>query len=261
MNNIKDTLLSKVATSAADVAVLLPTYAGNSFEEYEIAFNSILGQSKQSLDFINVIDGPLPEKFREQILSICNRYIDRFVNLTVVQLEKNQGLGSALNCGFSLCRAPLIARFDCDDFSIVDRIKIQEDIFTLNPTIGISSSYVSEHEDLEKPTMRIKNCALTFEEAKNDYWIKNPINHPSAMIRLKSLEGITIDTDINFHEDYLLWAQIFQNGWKYIGSNSPLVKMKVDENMHGRRGGDESIAACDEAGIAMVFTGERHFRH
>ena len=24
---------------------------------------------------------------------------------------------------------------------------------------------------------------------------------------------------------------------------------------------DESIAACDEYGIAMVFTGKRHFRH
>jgi phosphoribosylaminoimidazolecarboxamide formyltransferase/IMP cyclohydrolase len=24
---------------------------------------------------------------------------------------------------------------------------------------------------------------------------------------------------------------------------------------------DEAIRACDEAGMAMVFTGERHFRH
>ena len=29
----------------------------------------------------------------------------------------------------------------------------------------------------------------------------------------------------------------------------------------GSKRDDESIAACDEAGIAMVFTGERHFRH
>ena len=29
----------------------------------------------------------------------------------------------------------------------------------------------------------------------------------------------------------------------------------------GSKRDDEVIAACDEAGVAMVFTGRRHFRH
>ncbi len=29
----------------------------------------------------------------------------------------------------------------------------------------------------------------------------------------------------------------------------------------GSKRDDEVIAACDEAGVAMVFTGHRHFRH
>ena len=29
----------------------------------------------------------------------------------------------------------------------------------------------------------------------------------------------------------------------------------------GSKRDDESIAACDEAGIAMIFTGRRHFKH
>lgn len=42
-----------------------------------------------------------------------------------ISLEKNQGLGKALQIGLQNCRYDIIARMDTDDIAKLDRFKIQ----------------------------------------------------------------------------------------------------------------------------------------
>ena len=66
------------------------------------------------------------------------------------------------------------------------------------------------------------------------------------------------------------WELIQRILWQHLMPSSHSVDNVDTLAAHGvtaiiQPGGsvrdDESIAACDEYGIAMVFTGKRHFRH
>ena len=100
------------------VSVLTSVYNGERYLRESV--ESILNQTFPDFEFVIVDDGSTDRTF--EILSSYND-----PRIVLLQNSSNLGLIGSLNRGLEVCRAPLIARHDADDFSHLDRISRQLD--------------------------------------------------------------------------------------------------------------------------------------
>ena len=91
---------------------------------------SMLKQTIKPDEIVIVKDGPLTPELDQTIKKYENQYSGLF---TIVPLEKNLGLGLALNEGLKKCRNELVARMDTDDISLENRCELQLKEFDKNP--------------------------------------------------------------------------------------------------------------------------------
>lgn len=122
-------------------SVLMSVYVKEKPEFLRKAMDSIWNQSIPTNDFVLVCDGPLTDELNAVITDMQQKHIN---NLQVVRLEKNGGLGNALNVGIQHCKNGLVARMDSDDISQPGRCKKQLLVFRDRPEISICSGIVEE---------------------------------------------------------------------------------------------------------------------
>ena len=95
-------------------SVLISVYYKEIPEYLDLSLESIT--DKQILkpnEIVLVKDGPLTKKLDE----VIEKYINKYPNLfKIISLEKNYGLGKALNIGLENCSYEIVARMDADAF-------------------------------------------------------------------------------------------------------------------------------------------------
>lgn len=160
--------------------------------------------------------------------------------LKVVKLEKNLGLGDALNEGIKICSYELVARMDTDDISYPTRFEKQLKIFE-NNNIDICSSWVSEFETIEENIISYRKLPEKHDEIMKFSKIKNPINHPSVMFKKTIVEKAGGYKKMVWFEDYYLWARMILNGAKIYNIQEPLVNMRSGLDLLKRRSGFKYI--------------------
>lgn len=117
-----------------DYSVLMSVYHKERPEFLRQAMESIAKQTVPTNDFVLVCDGPLNEQLDEVIAQMQDMFGQL---LHVVRLEKNMGLGNALNIGIQHCKNDLVARMDSDDISRPDRCERQLRIFSERSELDI----------------------------------------------------------------------------------------------------------------------------
>lgn len=103
-------------------SVLITVYRNDNPEYFRKALLSMIKQTKQPDEIVLVKDGAVPSEIQDVIDELDAKYPHMIVQ---VQLEKNVGLGLALNEGIKICRNELIARMDSDDISSPTRCEKQ----------------------------------------------------------------------------------------------------------------------------------------
>lgn len=83
---------------------------------------SMRSQTVPMDDFVLVCDGPLNQDLDDVITEEQEKFDSV---LHVHRLERNGGLGNALNEGLKVCKNELVARMDSDDISRSDRCEKQ----------------------------------------------------------------------------------------------------------------------------------------
>ena len=199
------------------------------------AIESMRCQTVPTDDFVLVCDGPLTDELdavigeeQEKLGSV----------LHVLRLEKNEGLGNALNEGLKICRNELVARMDSDDLSRSERCEKQLGLFERYPEISLSSGTVSEFiDDPADPTGK-REVPITNEEIRVFSRKHNPMNHPCVMFRKSAVEkaGGYKET-YHLFEDYYLWVRMLMKGFKAWNSKDILLDMRSPADMYLRRGG------------------------
>lgn len=107
-------------------SVLLSLYDKEKPEYLSLSLDSMFNQTIKPNEIILVLDGPINNRLKK----IINFYDERHpAILKTVPLEKNIGLGLALNEGIKVCKNELIARMDTDDISYSNRIELQLEEF------------------------------------------------------------------------------------------------------------------------------------
>lgn len=119
--------------------------------------DSIWNQTAETDDFVLVCDGPLTDELDNTIENMVDAHPD---TLNVIRLEKNIGLGNALNLGIKYCKHEIVARMDSDDISRIERCERQLTVFATKPEASICSGIV---EEFTVSTNQIETCRVTPE--------------------------------------------------------------------------------------------------
>ena len=226
-------MVSKVSDNY-QYSVLMSVYHKENAEYLRVAMDSIWNQTVSTDDFVLVCDGPLNKELDAMIEQMEKEHPD---TLYVVRLEKNGGLGNALNEGIKHCKQELVARMDSDDISRPDRCERQLSIFMEHPDVSICSGIVEEFTmstseiEASRVPPETQDQILTFARKRN------PFNHPCVMYKKSAVEAAGGYQDFYLLEDYYLWIRMLQNGAIGYNLQDPLLWMRAGSEMYKRRAG------------------------
>lgn len=218
-----------------DFSVLMSIY----FKEKAVYFNRAMqsvfdDQTLKPSEILLVQDGLLTEELSKEIRNWQHRLGDV---LKIIKLEKNLGIGDALNIGLANCHHDLIARMDTDDVSHPDRFEIQVKYMMDNIDCDLLGSSVNEFDDNPDFVKSSRIVPLTHDDIVLYAQKKNPFNHPSVIYRKSAVSDAGGYKKFLSFEDYYLWVRMIQNGSRCANISMPLVNMRAGSNMSARRGG------------------------
>ena len=166
-------------------SVLMSVYHKEKPEYLRQAIESIQSQTVPASDFVLVCDGPLNPEL-DAVIAVKQQEMG--MTLNVVRLEKNGGLGNALNEGIKHCKNELIARMDSDDIAYPDRCEKQLAVFSAHTEVSICSGIVEEFttspEIIDARRVPPETNAEIVEFAKK----RNPFNHPCVMYKKSAVK-------------------------------------------------------------------------
>ena len=215
-------------------SVLMSVYHKENAEYLRTAMDSIWIQTIPTDDFVLVCDGPLNECLDTVIEKMEKEHPD---TLYVVRLEKNGGLGNALNAGIKHCKHELVARMDSDDISRPDRCERQLKVFQEHPDVSICSGIVEEFTTSTSEIEARRVPPETQEEIISFAKKRNPFNHPCVMYKKSAVEDAGGYQDFYLLEDYYLWIRMLQKGSQGYNLQEPLLWMRAGSDMYKRRAG------------------------
>jgi len=215
-------------------SVLMSIYYKERPEYFDRAMVSIWDEQKRKPDeVVLVIDGKLPD----ELYAIIHKWKNKLGDiLKIVPLEKNVGLGGALNEGLKHCSYELIARMDSDDISLPDRFEKQLRIFR-DYDIDVCGGWVAEFDKNEKQVISYRKVPEHHYEIVKFAKRRSPINHPTVMFKKSAVEKIGGYRKIRFVEDYDLWVRLIVNGAKFYNIQEVLVYMSAGDYMIEKRRG------------------------
>lgn len=153
------------------VTVLMPVYNGEKY--LKEAIESILSQTFTDFEFLIINDGST-----DGSVDIIESYDDERIRL--VHNEKNIRLALSLNRGLELSRGEYIARMDCDDIALPERLEKQVSFMDKNPGVGMCGTWIKTIGEIEGD---IWKYPTDYDTIKCSLLFVSTFAHPSIMIR------------------------------------------------------------------------------
>lgn len=217
-----------------NISVLMSVYYKETPEHLNRAMHSIWDeQTIKPNEIILVQDGFLTDELYNAI-SYWKKTIGEVFK--TIRLEKNVGLGDALNIGLKACTFGLVARMDTDDICSPDRFEKQLNIFK-NSDVDICSSWVSEFDVDETKIVSYRRLPEKHDDIVKFAKKRSPINHPAVMYKKSSVQDAGGYKKMMWLEDYYLWVRMIMNGSKFYNIQEPLVNMRAGYGQLERRSG------------------------
>ena len=221
------------------LSLLLPVWGGDRPEHLTEAFRSTVEDQTRRPDQVVVVrDGPVGDALARRLDELVAASP---VPVELVALERNVGLGMALDAGLARCAHGVVARMDADDISLPHRFAVQMPIIEDGADlVGSGLLEFGEHPDdivgTRTPPTRPQDIRARARFA-------DPFNHPTVVYRGAAVAGVGGYTDFALMEDYLLWAKMIVAGAKVANVAEPLVKYRVGAGAYARRGGWHQLRA------------------
>lgn len=217
-------------------SVLISVYEKEKPEYLQAALSSIINQTLPPDEIIQVCDGPLTEEL-ERVLTLFSGH------LTIVRLQKREGLGNALAVGLQQCNCEWVIRMDSDDIATSDRCEKQLSYVQQHTAVDILSGGLAEFvgdsltvDAAKSHVVSYKKLPTTNEAISKYIKYRNPMNHPCVLFRKAKVTEAGNYQHCCFFEDYDLWVRMFQKHCVFANLADVVLYMRVNE-MHNRRGG------------------------
>lgn len=212
-------------------SVLLSLYHKENPIALQQSLDSIIHQTLPADEIVLVKDGPLTEELE----NVLNLYSTKIINLKIISLPRNKGLGNALNEGLKHCSYKLVARMDTDDIAKSERFEKQIKVFKNTTAIDVCSSWIEEFEETPENVITIKKLPEQHKEILQYAKHRCPINHPAVMYKRESV--IKAGGYSGFPEDYCLWIKMLMNGAQFYNIQESLLSFRFSQDVIKRRGG------------------------
>lgn len=183
-----------------EYSVLMSVYKNDKPEFLDLAIASMACQTVEPKDFVIVCDGPLTSELDATLEKWQEVLVKR---LTLHRLNKNHGLGFALNVGLSLCKCDIVARMDSDDISRPERCEILLSKM-ISEGLDLVGGAIEEFDRSAGDMGVVRMPPLTKKDI--DTWLKgrNPFNHVSVLFDRHVVEGAGGYEPFPWMEDYWL---------------------------------------------------------
>lgn len=213
-------------------SVLISVYKNDCTSQVKSALDSLLNQSLPPQEIILVEDGEL----NPELQTLIDKYHHN-KNFNIIRLNKNVGLGKALNKGLQHCTHDLVARMDADDICKPNRFSKQIEFMQTHPEIDICSCWIDEFVGEISNIVSTRKVPATHDEIADFIKSRNPLNHPAVMFRKSAVERAGGYRHFPLFEDWYLWARMMVNGCKFANIQESLLYFRTSPDMFRRRGG------------------------
>lgn len=214
-------------------SVLLSLYHKESPYFLRQSLDSVFSQTLPPDEVVLVEDGPLTMELH----AVVNEYKAKHKEMKVVWIEKNGGLGNALNEGLRHCSHDLVARMDTDDVSKPYRFEKQVAYMEAYPDVAVVGAWIDEFVETTDDVKSTRKLPQEHEAIYKFGKKRNPINHPVVMFRKRAVEAVGSYQPMPLFEDYYLWAKMLCGGFKFHNIPEALLFFRISPAMYRRRGG------------------------
>lgn len=218
-----------------EISVLMSVYIKERPEFLERALESIFNQTIKPKELVLVKDGVLTRELEMILNKERKKFEENDITFICVQLEKNMGLGIALQKGLEKCRCDYIARMDSDDIAVRERFEAQSKYMKKNTDVSVVGGYISEFVE-EGKSLRTKIMPLNHEELYKYGKYRNPLNHMTVFFRKKDVLEVGGYQSMPGLEDYYLWSRMLAKKYRIANIDKVLVNARLG-NFSNRRGG------------------------
>ncbi|MCX5590210.1 glycosyltransferase [Alcaligenes endophyticus] len=198
--------------------------------------NSLKNQTVPPSEILIVLDG----KINESLEAVLQEWETK-LPINLIKLEKNIGLGSALNIGLKNCRYELIARMDTDDIALEERFELQLKSFITDKNLDICGTDIIEYDENIEVIRGRRKMPSHNNEIEKYIRYRNPINHMSVMFKKQAIIRAGGYKHHLFMEDYNLWIRCLSKGFKLYNINIPLLNVRTGKGMVKKRKGYKYI--------------------
>lgn len=217
------------------LAVAMSIYKSDKLEYVRESIGSITDQSYSFFDLFIEVDGPISTDVELYLRSLSN--LD---NVYVNYNSSNMGLARRLNDIIDKVLKKgcytFLARMDADDISFPQRFERQIEYLNNHSEVAVVGSDVVEISEIGHELFYKRMDALHDEISRNIIK-KCPFNHPSVVFRMAIFEeGFRYKSELMNTQDYYLWVDLLAAGKKFANINEPLLKFRVNNSFHSRRG-------------------------
>jgi glycosyltransferase involved in cell wall biosynthesis len=218
---------------AEQFSVLLPVWAGDRPDHLAEAFRSTVdAQTRRPDEVVIVRDGPVPAALSDALAELADASP---VPVKLVELDRNVGLGMALDAGLANCAHDVVARMDADDISLPHRFAVQLPV--IEEGADIVGSGLLEFGEHGGDVVGSRTPPTRPEDIRERARFADPFNHPTVVYRRSKVRAVGGYTDFALMEDYLLWAKMIVAGARVANVAEPLVQYRVGAGAYARRGG------------------------
>lgn len=214
-------------------SVLMSIYYKENPEFFKVSIESMLNQTLKPNQIVIVKDGKLTKELDKVVDYYSLKYPSLF---TIVTLEKNLGLGLALNEGLKQCKNELVARMDTDDISLENRCELQIEEFMKNNKLSIVGSMTNEFYDNPSNIITSRIVPTKYEDILKFSRRRSPFNHPTVMY--KKSEVLECDGgyhDVKRKEDIDLFGRMLNRGYIAMNIDKALLLFRSNEDNYKRR--------------------------
>lgn len=215
-----------------DFSVCICVYEKDNPKWFGEAVSSVLSQSCPPTEVILIVDGPVPEALRHQILD-CARHEE----VSVFWLPQNVGHGNARRAGLEKCTHDLVALMDADDLSVYDRFEKQLRLFDSDEDLAAVGGQIEEFVETPELPVGYRTVPLANDEIRKYMKKRCPMNQVTMMFRKSAVIAAGGYLDWYCNEDYYLWLRMYLAGMKFANVSDVLVHVRVGMDMYRRRGG------------------------
>ncbi|MEO3826942.1 glycosyltransferase [Actinomadura sp. B10D3] len=215
----------------------MTVYGGDRAEHVRDAFRSAVhDQTLRPDQVVLVQDGPVSGDLAQCLDELA---ATSEVEVSFVRLERNRGLGPALDAGLHAARHDIVARMDADDVAMPHRFQLQVPLVRAGADL-VGAGLLEFGTDITDIVGRRTPPSDPDDIARYSR-LHDPFNHPTVVYRRSAVIAAGGYGDLPLMEDYWLFVRMIAGGARMVNLAEPLVYYRVGDGAYERRGGRDLL--------------------